>query len=962
MFNFPSPFVTAKILLRRSMRWLCLTGVLVLSAGLHGCGGGSGGDDEEPDVSDIPITTTDFDFELSAEQIIAGNPAPAAALGTANFETQARGTFEIYAAGTVTFTDFDATSVGLYAGFAGEEGNYVLSLESTGTNTWAFPNNTEIDDSDLYRLQTTGFYVLAQSPHGNLRGQILPTGWDLLMFDVGSGQVVPPQSSSARGRGGLTVLVGSSSSRYTYHLRVTTNNLSGAAAANLRESFAGANGDSAVDLVQSTSDSSVWGTGDVNDINYAQFFSSSGLERLWFGQFYVSIESPDLPGGKIRGQLLPEGLETFVTELSAAEVVSLTQVTNTATARAVTTYREETGEIAINVWTEDIAPFSVALYEGSYGQNGMQLFYLSQAGFDSPFWSLPLTTLSDQEKELLQSQSLYLQISSNTNPDGELRGQLLLDENAPITSITLNGNGGKLTLNDPAGSRFELNLSSTALFEETTLTMERTELPDVFPAGIRPLSAVRLGPDGTRFSEAPRITIEGDSTSSNGWARAGYLINSDGVIEYTPLLGEDAIEAALEFGQNTFDVLHFSTAGVVEIDPFSLERIPEPIPSNQSAESWARQKLAKLLTDAANEGGSLDQEAVEDIFATWASDISTRAQSLAPTTFKSFSDFVAELFRYNVLSEFSQRDADTFGNQYSSMLYSDFTNHLNLLESSCVNGDTTAYVRFLTWLGVANPYFNSQFGDLPVEMEKLSPGCLFSMSLSTDQTLFALQGGQSPEAEVTLFGPEGEDITGTVAMSLLGFGWDIEDGFATTERGNIYFDTSDIGLITAAPRFYYHTVGEELTAVIVPEHRGNRQILAFGSASDCPDPENNGELFGGQVVPVTINSLTITPISDDAVSVTISGSGGVGDISINSIAIVISYDDFTPTTVSGTATGSISYSYQELDEETGVPITITGNLNLNMGAATDIIDFSSVEGTDSLGCQLSGDLTLGDIL
>lgn len=922
---------------------------------LNACGGGGGGGDGD-DFSDIPVTTTDFAFSLSSEQVIAGTPAAGSASGSASFQTQARGNVEILASGSVSLSGIEATSVGIYEGFAGEAGPLLLELQQSSSTTWTIPADTELDVDELRRLEQSGFYVLASGPQGQLRGQILPEGWSVTMFGLSGDQVVPGVDTAAFGKGGIAVQTESGTGRFSYHVRVTLSDGVDVVAADLAEAFAGANGSVIAQLQRSTSSADVWGTGDVNNPDFVPIFTAAGLETLLSGAYYVLVATAANPTGEIRGQLLPEGVKLYAVSLSPDEVVGPGVVTSTASASAFATYRLETAELTINLQTASPTASGVSLHQAPFGENGPLLFSLFSGVAAPDIWSLATTALPADRQAALEAHELYLSVTSPDFPEGELRGQIIVGADEPMISATVGANGGKLLLHDPAGSEFELTLPAHALLDETVITMERAELPDGFPPGIRPLSAVSLGPDGTTFSAAPTLTVDGVSAEVAGGARAGYIVNGDGTIEYTPLLGSDPIAAALSEEAGSFSVPHFSLAGPVEIDPES-DGIPEP-DSNLSAEAKARQRLADHATHTANLQilglpAEIDPELIDAALGDWARDLDRQFDQLVPTTLNSFSDFTEEVLRYNQVSQSFGAD-QTFGTQYAGTLFSELKRHLTDLDNACLSGDPSAFNRMLTWLDVASGAIGIK--SVATESSKVTANCLFDVVASTDQVLATVQGDEDLEVSATLLGPGGADITNTVAAKLLGFRWEILEGLNEAEGSSLFLDTSFVGLRKAKVAFDFFTADEVAAAIIVPDHRGTRQIGPSGTATGCDDPEDNGELLGNTLFEASFGFQSVTAIDESTAMTSFSGSGSFGDVAINSIDVSVTYDNVTETEVAGSATGSISFTLTEIDEDTGEIIVTNGSINLNTGTATDVFNFPSVTGSDSAGCTLSGEI------
>lgn len=524
---------------------------------LSACGGGGGGDDDG-DFSDIPVTTTDFVFSLSPEQVIAGPAAPGPVSATASLQTRARGNIEIFASGSVNLDGFDATSVNIYEGFAGETGPLALQLQQSNATTWTLPADTELDEEELRRLEQAGFYVLASSAGGQLRGQILPDGWSVTMFGLSGQEVVPAVATSATGRGAISIRT-TPGSRHAYHVRVTTSGLGDVLGGVMAEAFAGGNGDAVATLEQSNASPDVWGTGDVNNIDFSPNFLDSGLETFMSGKFYVALATEANLDGEIRGQLVPDGVELLPIALSADEVVP-GAVASEGSASAVATYRPSTGTLAVNLLTDLPSPFGVSLHEAPSGQNGPLLFSLFQDSAVPGLWSLAATMLSADQQTALEDGALYLTVLTSDYPEGELRGQLAAAP--PEATVALIGPaGGELitpdgvTLSVPPGALADTQPISARRLRDTAA------LPAALADPLVPLhAALELGPEGLEFALPVTLSIDLDKAAPPG-ARQPVLVHDpeSGAWEETAFIATvdaDGDTASVELA-------HFSDYAVV---------------------------------------------------------------------------------------------------------------------------------------------------------------------------------------------------------------------------------------------------------------------------------------------------------------------------------------------------------------------------------------------------------------
>ena len=940
------------------------------------CGGGGGGDGGEADVSDIPVTTVDYVFSISAEQVMSGAPAPAGASGTANFQTRNRSTFEMYASGTVTLSGIDATSVDIHAGYAGETGSMLMSLQQTDATTWSIPANTELDEEDFRQLEQTGFYVLVSSAQGQLRGQILSDDWEITFFELSGDEIVPAEDVSGSGKGAISVATGFTNGRYTYHLRVTTTGITDAVGATLSEAFAGTNGGSLFTLEQSTVNSEVWGSRDVNDPNLFPYFSDTGLEALMAGEYYVEVETTGNSAGPIRGQIVPEGVEVYWVPLSTDEVVGTAPVSS-GLATADITYRPSTGDMAINLYLNDFlsTPLSVELHQAPFGENGPIQYSLLQDFSLNGLWSLSNTALPTDLQTALDNQQLYLTVTTSDYPGGELRGQIIVGSNEPVTSSTVSQSGGKLLLNDPAGSSFELNLPSGALVDDTVITMERTTLPDNFPAGIKPISAVSLGPNGTTFSAAPIITVTGDSTSSTGGARAGYIIGSDGTIEYTPLLGDDLIAAALPGNQpGSFKVPHFSTVGLVEVDPFG-SGLPEEndtiIPAAKT-----KQKIAAILTDAANkqmagiDDVNINFDELENIFSSWSNSILNNAQSLGNGNFIVFMGFIDEIVEYHELRQMTGLGSHySLSEQLFDPLWADFTSAMTRLDSDCLAGNGFASTAAIPWVIGFNRYFPDTQTEL-FESSKIKINCLFSVKLSTDAVLASFQGDNidSIQVSATILDPYGDDVT-DIAGPLLDPTWHSPEGVNQALGTHVFMDTSTLGRHKAVLTLNYFEANTSATVLVIPDIRGRLSITPDAVAEGCdleryyPGNETEyrelGDLFEGPQFELEFHAEPLLIVDDDKVLVSFSADRLVfQSFTINNFWIDAIFDNFEEHSVTGLANGSVAFHSIEWKPNGGFDVT-PRSIEITDGEISDgFITFNSINSTDGSGCSFVGYISI----
>ena len=382
------------------------------------CGGGGDGGDDGPDPT-IPVTTTNYTVIFNTEQVIAG-PADDSLTATASLFT-ARGDGTT-AGGSVTVSGASANTVTVNLGYAGENGPVAITLQNSGGGTWSIPSNTELDDAEFFRLGATGYYVSVRTPVGELRGQILPPGWALGVFELDDSRVVPAASSSGAAQAGLTVnpMTGQTSAR------ITVAGINNVTSAGIRDAIAGARGDVLISLEQDAANPTVWGTIDINNPNAGNVLGSAGIERLLNGRLYFGVETVTNPDGELRAQILSDESAVFDVALTDdAVVTSGAPVTSNSTGSATVTWTASTRRLAVAVNTDAAAVTSASVHTGAAGTIGPIISTLAPDVTLPGNWYSTVVELTDAETAAFQAGDTYINVTTITNPEGELRGQIV---------------------------------------------------------------------------------------------------------------------------------------------------------------------------------------------------------------------------------------------------------------------------------------------------------------------------------------------------------------------------------------------------------------------------------------------------------------------------------------------------------------------------------------------------------
>ena len=139
--------------------------------------------------------------------------------------------------------------------------------------------------------------------------------------------------------------------------------------------------------------------------------------------FYVNIHSTQLPGGLARGQIGKNILQAYSVNLSGLN--EPTPVTTTATGVAIIRINDDNkmfSKITIsNLETGDTLRFA-HIHAGATGMNGGVITNLADSRND--FGNTQIRTIRATLADSIATKQVYVNVHSNFNPGGKLRGQI----------------------------------------------------------------------------------------------------------------------------------------------------------------------------------------------------------------------------------------------------------------------------------------------------------------------------------------------------------------------------------------------------------------------------------------------------------------------------------------------------------------------------------------------------------
>ena len=460
--------------------WLLIVSVVSVLA-LSNCS------DSNNSSSSSPANTRIFSVSLNPMQVINGGAATGSATAALTLDLT-----DNTLTGTVTLTGITGDTVTLNLGFAGEVGTVLFNLQEDSATQWSIPATSILTANVLETLDKGGLYLkVSKAIDGALRGQILSGNIKLIFTDLSGNQEIPPVTATGSAKGAITL--DPDTGNIIVHLNAS--GITGAISSHVHQGLAGVNGPIVFGLSQDPDNVDHW-------LSTGETLDSSQLANLNKGIFYLNLHTTVNPGGEVRGQIKPDGIEIFFTALSGADSVPPVVTANSGIAATTIQTSSKIVDIHVNLQGLDDAT-GVTVNQAPLGQNGPEVFALTQDGSSQSHWSLENLTPSAGQYTALRNQGLYLNVASPLEPAGEIRGQLEPDMSTPIggasfvVSAVIPANGA--TVAAPPAS-IDITFNRTLL--QSTVSSDRVEL-------------LASGGDGS-FSDGNEVTVSVAGVSSNG--------------------------------------------------------------------------------------------------------------------------------------------------------------------------------------------------------------------------------------------------------------------------------------------------------------------------------------------------------------------------------------------------------------------------------------------------------------
>ncbi|EWH10820.1 hypothetical protein DS2_06001 [Catenovulum agarivorans DS-2] len=327
---------------------------------------------------------------------------------------------EMMIKGMVTIHNLTPNAAHLHMGVAGTNGGVIVGLNQSNDSAdiWELPDTSLTADelSAVLNGETYLNFHTSEHPNGEIRGQVLPHHIEIRHFKLMGMYEVPVVDTQAMGYGWVTV----DHEMETLEVHVTTMDLDNATAAHIHEGYAGENGGVVQALTQDTNNMDHWWA--MMDLD------TNSSDLLHTGQLYVNVHSSDFASGELRGQITVGKTHVLYTELTGDQEVPAVTTDNMGLA-SLTVMEQDDGsaDFALFVHTTVTDASMAHIHEGAAGTNGGAVFTLNFITDSLTDFSL-MDSFSKDQLETLLDDEYYINVHSTTHASGELRGQLMPDD------------------------------------------------------------------------------------------------------------------------------------------------------------------------------------------------------------------------------------------------------------------------------------------------------------------------------------------------------------------------------------------------------------------------------------------------------------------------------------------------------------------------------------------------------
>ncbi len=310
------------------------------------------------------------------------------------------------------------TGAHLHAGMPGMNGGVVSDL-STGVSGNVI--SITVDPTTILAdLMSGNLYInvhTAANPGGEIRGQLMMTKGIAFDSRIDGNQEVPAVVTNGKATAILALSAGMDSLTYS----IVTSGLSGSiTGAHFHKAPVGTAGAVVVDLSSTINGDKIAGVITGTTLNPML------INDLLKGEIYINIHTAANPGGEIRGQVYRLLREGYTIELNGAQEVP--SVSTTASGVGMISVDRNQTNAHVMVVANGLNANGIHLHNAVAGQNGGVLFDLTpfyqNNGVFTYLKNTDATPFATSNSVQLRNDSLYVNIHTAANPNGEIRGQV----------------------------------------------------------------------------------------------------------------------------------------------------------------------------------------------------------------------------------------------------------------------------------------------------------------------------------------------------------------------------------------------------------------------------------------------------------------------------------------------------------------------------------------------------------
>lgn len=360
------------------------------------------------DDNDVDMNVTNIAVEASAAQEIPTNPSSATASGSLSVNTSTGAL-----SGSVVATGMTVSAAHIHEGKAGANGAVVIPLD-VSANTASVPAGTVLTSAQITSMLAGDFYLNFHStayPGGEIRGQIAPSGVEVLTIELNGANEVPPVANA--GSGTAYVTLNRTSSMLSVNIASTTG--TSASSAHIHSGFAGETGGVLVALEQDTADTSMF--------SFNGSVTQSVIDAIDAGGAYINVHTAANPAGELRAQILPAGVTVHSAMLSGDQEVPAV-ITNGSGMGSLTLNSNASLATAIVTTTGVDVATMAHVHAGMTGANGGVIFALTKDATDLGLWTARDVSVDASAMTSITAGNAYFNVHTPVNAGGEIRGQI----------------------------------------------------------------------------------------------------------------------------------------------------------------------------------------------------------------------------------------------------------------------------------------------------------------------------------------------------------------------------------------------------------------------------------------------------------------------------------------------------------------------------------------------------------